>query len=193
MKIVHDILLQQDIQHNDPEANILVTGADVTDRLSIEYKKVEKWASIVNRETSGINNGTMLFSFGFALVNILLIASGVGGKNRVATIVTLTILSILMLLWGLQTLYSVAKPSFTWENTKIKLLNDPKIQRAIVKIGWAERWENWLHQHELNASKVFGVKVTMSAMRNVGSAIASLFAIVMYFLLRNELRELASI
>ena len=193
LKIVHDILLQQDIQHNDPEANILVTGADVTDRLSIEYKKVEKWASIVNRETSGINNGTMLFSFGFALVNILLIASGVGGKNRVATIVTLTILSILMLLWGLQTLYSVAKPSFTWENTKIKLLNDPKIQRAIVKIGWAERWENWLHQHELNASKVFGVKVTMSAMRNVGSAIASLFAIVMYFLLRNELRELASI
>ena len=193
LKIVHDILLQQDIQHNDPEANILVTGADVTDRLSIEYEKVEKWASIVNRETSGINNGTMLFSFGFALVNILLIASGVGGKNRVATIVTLTILSILMLLWGLQTLYSAAKPSFTWENTKIKLLNDPKIQRAIVKIGWAERWENWLHHHELNASKIFGVKVTMSAMRNVGSAIASLFAIVMYFLLRNELRELASI
>ena len=50
----------------------IVIGADVTDRLSIEYKKVEKWASIVNRETSGINNGTMLFSFGFALVNILL-------------------------------------------------------------------------------------------------------------------------
>ena len=78
-------------------------------------------------------------------------------------------------------------------NSESKVLNDPRVQGAIAKIGWSERWDKWLHLHELNASRVYGVKVTMSSMRNVSSALASFFAIVMYFLLRNELRQLTAV
>ena len=76
-----------------------------------------------------------------------------------------------------------------WNTAKIEVLNNPKVQRAIVLTGWSERWEQWLSEHELNAARAFGVKVTMRGMRSAVSGIASIFALVMYFLLRSELQS----
>ena len=87
-----------------------------------------------------------------------------------------------MVLW-------LAKPNIAGKR-KARLMNDPKIHRAIVQIGWSERWADWLQLHELNAGRAFGVKVTVTGMRRVSSAVASLFTIAMYFLLRQELNNM---
>ena len=191
LKSIRNILLQ--CNENDIEANAAIQGKDFTEKIFVEYERVEKWAREVNKKTANVYSATLTYSFGFAFVSVAMIAIGVGGKNRTASIVVLSLFTFCMLNWGISYLFTIAKPSLAWETAKVKFLNDPRVQRAIAKIGWSERWDNWLHLHELNASRVYGVKVTMSAMRNVSSALASFFAIVMYFLLRNELRQLTAV
>ena len=191
LRTVRDILLEHN--KHDPEANVLLSEADATDKLSVKHEEVEQWAREVNRKTANFNNGNLMFSFGFTLISLIMIASGAGGKNRTASIITLTALAFVMLQYGITNLFSIAKPSLAWETAKVTLLNDPRVQRGVVKLGWSERWENWLHRHELNAARAYGAKITMSAMRNLSSALASSFGIVMYFLLRNEFRQIAAI
>jgi hypothetical protein len=57
-------------------------------------------------------------------------------------------------------------------------------------MGWSEQWDEWLHQHEINAARTFGVKVTMTGMRRATSALTSVFTVIMYFLLRQEIQNL---
>ena len=77
-----------------------------------------------------------------------------------------------------------------WERAKTSLLNDAKVRRAVVHMGWSEQWDEWLHQHEINAARTFGVKVTMTGMRRATSALTSVFTVIMYFLLRQEIQNL---
>ena len=188
IKNVWKILLQQHI--NDPEANMVATAFDVTDQLAVEHECVEKWAREVIKKTATVNNLNLGFPFVFTVVNLFMIGTGVGGNNRGASTIVLASYSVMTINWFLMSLHSLAQPNLAWETAKVEFLNDPRIQRAIVRIGWSERWGAWLKLHELNASRVYGIKLTTSTMRSVGSAIGSLFTIVMYFLLRNELRNM---
>jgi len=43
----------------------------------------------------------LTYSFGFAFVSVAMIASGVGGKNRTASIITLSLFTFVMLNWGI--------------------------------------------------------------------------------------------
>ena len=93
-----------------------------------------------------------------------------------------------MVLVFIGVMHGIAKPNLMWEHMKVRLLNNPRTQRVVASIGWADRWEAWLNLHELNASRAFGAKVTTNLMRKVGGSIASLFAIVVYLLLREQVR-----
>ena len=96
----------------------------------------------------------------------------------------------MIMAWMVTTLQSVARPNMAWERAKLVSLNDARVRRAIVRLGWAEQWEAWLQHHEVNAARAFGVKVTNRMMRSVSSGMASVFTIVLYILLRQELQSL---
>ena len=68
-------------------------------------------------------------------------------------------------------------PNRAWEKGKFEFLNNARVRRAIVQIGWSEQWEMWLQLHELNAGRAFDVKVTKGIMRSASSAMASTFKI----------------
>ena len=68
-------------------------------------------------------------------------------------------------------------------------MNDARISNLVGPRVY--QWDNfhvWLEGHELSAFKAFGVRVTSQLLRNVGSLLVSTFAIVLYILLREELR-----
>ena len=183
MQTVSDILLNTRGDTPDAETQ--------TERLAEEHKKVERWAREVMRGTQAANTGILSFAFMWALVCVGMIGGG-SGKNQMATIIVLSIFVVVMVIWVIGTIVGLAKPNLAWNTAKIELLNNPKVQRAIVLTGWSERWERWLSEHELNAARAFGVKVTMRGMRSAVSGIASIFALVMYFLLRSELQSLTA-
>ena len=60
------------------------------------------------------------------------------------------------------TLYAIAKPNMIWEQQKILLLNDAEVISAVIlKLKFPkENFESWLQLHNVNASRVFGTKVT---------------------------------
>ena len=53
-----------------------------------------------------------------------------------------------------------------------------------------ERWRVFMDNHVINSQVAFGVKVTVQRMRAVAGFVASAFFFVLYFILRDEVREL---
>ena len=51
-----------------------------------------------------------------------------------------------------------------------------------------ESFKEWLSNHNLNATKVFGTKVTFEKMKQAAGLFTSIVGIVLYVLLREELR-----
>ena len=163
---------------------------ELTKRVSQAYVEADLWAREVTKGTATTNSFILAFSIFTMLLMLSLAASDVNKGKRVSTIVVTSLMALSMLLWSCGTMLAVAKPNVAWEKNKNIFLNDPLVQRAIVNIGWEVRWDTWMAQHELNAARIFGVKLTSSRMRQVSSVLASGFTVVMYFLLREELRGL---
>ena len=92
LKSIHGILLQCD--ENDIEANAAIQAEDF-EKIFVEYERVEKWAREVNKKTANVYSATLTYSFGFAFVNVAMIAS-VGGKNRTASIIVLSLFTFCM-------------------------------------------------------------------------------------------------
>ena len=53
-----------------------------------------------------------------------------------------------------------------------------------------ENFESWLNNHNANAARVFGTKLTFEKMRQATGALTSVFGVVLYLLLREEFRQL---
>ena len=79
-----------------------------------------------------------------------------------------------------------------WEQQKILLLNNPKVISAVLqKLKFPkENFESWLNLHNINASRAFGTKITFEKMKQAAGVLTSVFGVVMYLLLREELRSL---
>ena len=163
---------------------------EMTKRISQAYAEADMWAREVTKGTTASNTFILAFSIFGMLLMLSLAASYVGGGKGVSTILLTSLMALSMLIWSCGTMLAVAKPNMAWERNKIIFLNDPLVQRAIINIGWEVRWDTWMAQHELNLARIFGVKLTVSRMRQVSSVLASGFTVVMYFLLREELRGL---
>ena len=54
----------------------------------------------------------------------------------------------MIMAWMVTTLQSVARPNMAWKGQNVSL-NDARVRRAIVRLGWAEQWEAWLQHHEV--------------------------------------------
>jgi hypothetical protein len=165
------------------------TGSDATERLSVE-QVVEKWAREVTKGTVSYNSSMLVFNLTFLTAMLGILASGMGGERSTGGIIIVSLFSLLLLMFIVFSLRSIAKPNMAWERAKTSLLNDAKVRRAVVHMGWSEQWNEWLHQHEINAARAFGVKVTMTGMRRAASALTSVFTVIMYFLLRQEVQNL---
>jgi hypothetical protein len=162
----------------------------ITEQLSSKHARVEQWAREVTRSTSTANNCMVVFSIIMILACVVAIAGG-GENTTVASVVVLSLLALMVLMWLMTTLRQIAAPNVAWTGACVRLLNDPRVKEAISRLEWSDRWEEWLRMHELNANRVFGMKVTMSRMQSVSSAVGSIFTVVMYVLLRQELQRLA--
>ena len=115
---------------------------------------------------------------------MLILASG--GFSLAGTI-AFAILAVWMFMFLYNTLYALAKPNLIWEQQKIRLFNDAEV---ILNMKFPkENFETWLSRHDINASRAFGTKVTFEKMKQAAGVLTSVFGIVLYLLLREELRK----
>ena len=109
--------------------------------------------------------------------------------NSVGPIMFIIALALFMWVMFSNTLYALAKPNMVWEQQKILLLNDAKV---ILNLKFPkENFESWLDNHNINAARVFGTKLTFEKMRQATGALTSVFGVVLYLLLRDDLKGLA--
>ena len=113
-----------------------------------------------------------------------------GSGQKIGATIFFAVFSILMWMFLSSTLYAIAKPNMIWEQQKILLLNDAEVISAVIlKLKFPkENFESWLQLHNVNASRVFGTKVTFEKMKQAAGVITSAFGIILYLLLREELR-----
>ena len=79
-----------------------------------------------------------------------------------------------------------------WESKRLEYFNDARIQHSLILLNWTpERFKDFMNSHRINSQVAFGIRITEERMRRIASVVGSVFAIVLYFLLREEVRVLA--
>ena len=170
-----------------PEAEINETGQSIVELLSIEQKSIEGFALQIN-EDLGVGNSMDII---VAAIQSIVMAFFIPG-GTVSTIVICSLVTLINTVYFVKQLYGLANPSMIFDKYKRQLLNDAKVQQGKLRIGWTvDMFDNWMERHESNAMRVFGMKVTLDKMRQASGFFASLVTIIMYFLLRDELRRFA--
>ena len=98
---------------------------------------------------------------------------------------------LLFLLMFLMQMYQITAPSRAWNEAVQEQLNDASLAHVINKIfGRRVDFDKWLNSHEISSQRVFGSKVSLQRLRQVGSVLISGVLIVIYFVMREELRNL---
>ena len=88
-------------------------------------------------------------------------------------------------------MYQITAPSRAWNEAVQEQLNDASLAPVINKIfGRRVDFDKWLNSHEISSQRVFGSKVSLQRLRQVGSVLISGVLIVIYFVMREELRNL---
>jgi hypothetical protein len=176
LQTVRDIILSSNSEDGIPLAK----------KLSKEQNKVEKWIIAVNNGMSSSNTLMICNLTGNLIIFLIMLGSG----QEIGATIFFAVFSILMWMFLSSTLYAIAKPNMIWEQQKILLLNDAEVISAVIlKLKFPkENFESWLQLHNVNASRVFGTKVTFEKMKQAAGVITSGFGIILYLLLREELR-----
>ena len=97
----------------------------------------------------------------------------------------MTGLTLFMWVMFANMLYALAKPNLVWEQQKILLLNDAKV--VLNSKFPKENFESWLNNHNINAARIFGTKLTFVKMRQATGTLTSVFGVALYLLLREDL------
>ena len=170
---IRDIILNDNVED----------GISLAKKLSKEQKKVEKWIIQINGGISTWNS----FAISILMCNgIIMLILASGGFSLAGTI-AFAILAVWMFMFLYNTLYALAKPNLIWEQQKIRLFNDAEV---VLNMKFPkENFETWLSRHDINASRAFGTKVTFEKMKQAAGVLTSVFGIVLYLLLREELRK----
>jgi len=181
MTRVRDILLTT-------EADIAESGKSLVELLSAEQKAVERFATLIN-DNLGVANTLDIALAGLQAVGMVIFIPG----GTAATVVICSVVTVLNTIYFVQQLYGLAKPSIVFDRNKRRLLNDAKVQQGKLRMGWTvAMFDSWMERHECNSMRVFGVKVTLDKMRQASGFFASVVTLLMYLLLRDEVRRLVS-
>eukprot|EP00943_MAST-04B_sp_MAST-4B-sp1_P001763 g1763.t1 len=157
-------------------------GLTVIEKLSKEQQKVEKWINDVNKSTTSFN----VVCLTVLLLNELLALMFIAGSVGVGTTLFFSGFVFILTFNAIQFLYALAKPNMIWEEQKIALLNDAQV---ILNLKFPrESFKEWLSLHNFNATKILGTKVTFEKMKQAAGLFTSVVGIVLYVLLREELR-----
>ena len=166
---------------------------NVMARIAMHQRETEDFARGMATVLSGSNGGGVIFMscWIFIAVGAIAIPSGATGSERGIQIGLLSFMALFMMTFLITFLRAMTSPNYHWEREKKRLLNDARISNLVGPRVY--QWDNfhvWLEGHELSAFKAFGIRVTSRLLRNAGSVLVSTFAIVLYVLLREELRGL---
>eukprot|EP00944_MAST-04C_sp_MAST-4C-sp1_P005283 g5283.t1 len=183
-KIKKYLLTVRDLILNDTAEE---DGMPLVDKLSMEQEKVEKWILEINKGISTFNSISIVGMSGY----IIFFLNIAGGGYGVGTSVVFSGMSLFIFMFFSSSLYAIAKPNMVWEQQKILILNNPKVISAVLqKLKFPkENFESWLNLHNINASRAFGTKITFEKMKQAAGVLTSVFGVVMYLLLREELRS----
>lgn len=166
------------------------TKDDTLKAISVEQKKVENWAIQVNTGVSANNGFKAIMYLGqptlFIVFAAVLQMNNADGANSLKIIV-LVVMGFLMMLFFISFLSALTQPNKVWNRLVKKSLNDSCIQYKIVEC-FDTRFDLWLNNHELNAQRAFGFKITNLVLTRTASLIGSAFTIIIYLIMREELK-----
>ena len=160
--------------------------------ISHQQNDVESWARDVNAAWStihGFNCFVLSTTIAISLFCLTIPVSEPTLSNRVGALATVTVVILFSLQILYKTFHSLSRPSRCWVKTTNRLFNDYNVQCAIKQQGWKmEEFQHWLDCHELSAARLFGFRATADTMSKVGGAMVSVAGVVLYMLLREEVR-----
>ena len=182
------------VDNKDIESNgKSVSVNSVFNEISNVQQEAETWARTIGIPLSSTTNACAITSFSASTVsNLLLVGFGIGtAETRITGIVIFSGFSLFFAFFFIKLLKSIADINLLWESLRLQYFNDAKIQHSLILLNWSpERFKDFMDNHIINSQVAFGVKLTVDRMRRIASVLGSVFAIVLYFLLREELRML---
>jgi hypothetical protein len=180
---VHNTLL-----HEDPEIGTKLKA------LTKEQRKVETFARTTNRSQGRmfaakfVMVGTWII---ILLISAALVTTSEGTKNKLRPLLVLSILLSWFTAFAIALMSQVTAPSRAWNLSVQEQLNDASLAPIVTTLfGRRADFNLWLDSHELAAQRILGSKVSIERLGQVGSLLISGVLIVIYFVLRDELRGL---
>ena len=182
VKKVHEILIEFGT------ASEVSSEAKAMAAIAAEQKKIECWATAMNKliQDSIGHNLLATLSWVFVPIGVLALNPAVSSAAEVGM---LAFMSSLCLIFGAMGLSSTTKPNIAWNHAVRSMLYDARVQNLNIKLV-QNRFQPWLDSHEINALRAFGMKVTVRRLQQALTTVGSLFTVVMYFILREELRTM---
>lgn len=179
IKKIHTLLVDYDPSIEEAESELI-------SEISAEQKNVEMWAKAINSLNSTGQGLTMALNMLWTFVPLGVLAL----NPRASTVTEIGILCLLssmcMFYFGVA-LAVATKPNITWNREVTTMLYDAKVQNINIKLI-QNRFRPWLDSHEINATRALGFKVTAKRLMQSLSFVGSMFTLVMYLILREELR-----
>jgi hypothetical protein len=125
------------------------------------------------------------------LISATLISTSTSTKSKSRTIVLLCVFIVLVTVLAFQAMVNITAPIRAWNSACDQELNTPSIQRTINALfGRRKDFDRWLSSHEMATQRLFGLKVSMERIRQVGGLGSSLIALAVYLIARQELMQM---
>lgn len=184
VKRVHGILIDLGAS-TSAEAEALAMA-----EMSAEQQDIESWATAINGLNSTGQGLVMAINllWTFVPLGVLALNPAVPSAGEIGTMCFVSLMCFFSFSVGLS---AATKPSIAWNQEVTRMLYDARIQNINIKLI-QNRFQPWLDSHEINATRAFGVKVTVRRLAQSMSIVTSVFALVMYFILREELRSIVN-
>ena len=165
-------------------------------RLTKEQRKVETYAREANKDLAPflsirlIQLGVFLF---IMLISAALVSTSTTTimESKLRPLAVLCMFMTFMTFACIQHLKQITSSNKIWNESIQKHLNDASLAPTINKLfGRRDDFDKWLNAHEMSAQRVFGSKVSMERLGQLGSLMLSGVVVAIYFLMRDELRNL---
>ncbi len=186
MDTIHDKLLQFDLETGNKSKclNDIYKSQEVA----------EEWALKVNKKMTILNGlfVSVWIMMSIVMIVIIWIMQSVNpSPTNTWKIGFLAFFALFFLLFGILILYFLAKPNQVWIKHSNYILNDARIMIRKEEL-FGSQFDQWLSQQEINSQRLFNIKLTSKLLGRLAALLSSVFTIVFYFIIREELRSFAS-